>query len=144
MQDLEFNREAIIKRQNEEKEIEQKKNKERKIRWMLGDVGELKEKQSYTERLLLKAMNKIGLFPEEQYLISDMSVDFAFPDEKLIIEVDGPYHEDEGQRLTDIRRGYVLRDYGWSVWRLKAEKVYNNPIKMAYRVKFILEKRRNP
>jgi very-short-patch-repair endonuclease len=142
IQDLEFNKEEIIKRQNEERKIAQIKIEEEIIRKELGDVGELKEKQSYTERLLLKAMNKIGLFPEEQYQIDLMSVDFAFPINKVVIEVDGPYHQEEEQKLADIRRGYILRDNGWSVWRLDAEKVFNNPIKMAYRIKSILERRR--
>lgn len=88
-------------------------------------------------------MNQIGLFPKEQYQIGFMCVDFAFPDEQVVIEVEGPHHKEEEQRINDIKRGYVLRDYGWSVWRINAEKVYNNPMKMAYRVKFILKKRQD-
>lgn len=117
-----------------QKKQEREEHKGKLQRGLLGDVGPCIEKQSYTERLLLKALNSLGFYPEEQYQVSMMTVDLAFPEKKVIIEINGPHHTTEGQRLVDNRRAFVLRSYGWKVWSFKSEKVYNNPLGVAKRI----------
>lgn len=135
------NKELIEQLKEAEKQY-RKEQEGKRIRAFLGNVGPCKECQSLTERILLKALNQQDLYPEEQYEIGLMKVDFAFPEEDLVIEVDGPQHEEERQHLIDIRRSYVLRANGWSISRYKTDEVWNNPIKVAGKIKWIIEKRR--
>lgn len=59
------------------------------------------------------------------------AVDFAIllnPKNKWVIEIDGIQHqEDEAQRLDDQNRDEALQQAGWSVFRIKAEVVRQNP-----------------
>ncbi len=104
------------------------------------DKFELKSIQSATEKILLRSFRKHGLNPEEQYKIGNMRVDFAFPKEKIIIEVDGVHHSKRKQKIKDIRRNYFLKDEGWKVWRYKAEHCYKFPDYIARKIKERLEK----
>lgn len=99
------------------------------------EVFEIKSIQSATERMLLKSFRKYGLNPEPQYKIGNMRVDFAFTQEKVIIEVDGPHHNEINQKLKDRRRNYFLIDDGWRVWRYKAESCYKFPDYIARKIK---------
>ena len=106
-------------------------------------VPEIKEIRingmNITETKLFNAMKKLGLNPEPQYLIDKMTVDFAFPEEKLVIEVNGPCHEDEDQQVTDRKRYYVLKDQGWKVKTFYADRTYYQPYNAAYHNKKLLE-----
>ncbi|MFA5070858.1 MAG: DUF559 domain-containing protein [Candidatus Pacearchaeota archaeon] len=101
-------------------------------------------KISKTEDALYKSLISIGLNPERQYSISNHHVDFAFPKEKLIIEVDGwEYHKDRKQREIDEKRRDIAENLGWRVKRFTAEEVYENSNSVAWRVKSLLTKSKN-
>jgi very-short-patch-repair endonuclease len=91
-----------------------------------------------TENKLFEAMKKIGLNPEIQYQISQMKVDFAFPEEMIAIEVNGPYHYTEEGKLRDKKRYFVLRKEGWKVKTFTAKSVYYNPDEVAKRIATLL------
>jgi ATP-dependent DNA helicase RecQ len=58
------------------------------------------------------------------------AVDFAIllnPKNKWVIEIDGDHHEEEAQSLDDQHRDEALRKAGWSVFRIKAKVVRQNP-----------------
>ena len=57
---------------------------------------------------------------DKQYI-----ADFYFPDTKLILEIDGGYHEDFEQRKADIKRTKDLNTEGIKVVRMKNEDVYD-------------------
>lgn len=96
----------------------------------------------YTENKLYHAMLNIGLDPKPQYQISDMTVDFAFPDHKLVVEVNGKaWHSSEDQISRDRKRWFVLRREGWRRRSYPAEVVFKNPYKVAYTIKTLLETR---
>ena len=88
-----------------------------------------------TERRLYHALKRIGLNPEPQYKISDMTVDFAFPDNSLAIEINGPYHKSEAQSDTDKKRYFVLKSEGWELKTFSAKKTYWYPEKVALEIK---------
>ncbi|GEM_PF-5067954 len=87
-----------------------------------------------TENKLYDAMKEIGLNPLPQYMISRLTVDFAFPDEKIVIEINGPYHETEEQQQKDKKQWYFLKNNGWKVKSYKASWVYDNPKKYAWKI----------
>jgi len=97
-------------------------------------------KTSKTEDILFECMCNIGLKPKRQYLISKHHPDFAFPKEKLVVEVDGPHHRTRTEIERDEKRRDVAENLGWSVKRFTAEEVYENPEKIAWKIKFILDK----
>lgn len=93
-----------------------------------------------TENRLYETMLSMGLKPEPQYKISNMKVDFAFPKEKLVIEVDGPYKRNAGGMKTLFERRRICEKEGWRVENFTAEEVYEKPEKVAWRIFHILKK----
>jgi very-short-patch-repair endonuclease/uncharacterized protein YcfL len=107
------------------------------------DTFEIRDKphgQNRVEYSLYVAMKGLGLNPKPQYKIDEMTVDFAFPDEKLVVEVYGPYHEREEQKVIDMRRGYKLRELEWKRKTFRAEKVRAYTTFCAEKVKEELDK----
>jgi very-short-patch-repair endonuclease len=95
-------------------------------------------KQSKTEDMLYEAMLALGLRPKRQYKISRMHVDFAFLKEKLVVEVDGPYKRNHGGMKSLFERRRACEKEGWKVENFTAEEVYENPQKIAWRIKNII------
>ena len=93
------------------------------------------DKQSRTEKLLLAELYNLGLRPEPQYRISEMTVDFAFPHVDLVIEVNGPHHNTEKFRIIDKKRWFVLNSLGWKRRTYDAKSVFANPRKFALLIK---------
>ena len=101
-------------------------------------------KPSKTEDILFESMKNLGLKPDRQYPISKHHVDFAFPREKLIVEVDGwQYHKSREQREIDEKRRDIAENLGWRVKRFTAEEVYDNPELITWRIKELLGKAKN-
>lgn len=98
------------------------------------------EKQSRTEKLLLAELYNLGLRPEPQYNISRMHVDFAFPDEKLVVEVNGVHHFTEEGKKRDRNRYFTLKNKGWKILNYRAEKVHKYPKFIAEKIKEELDK----
>jgi very-short-patch-repair endonuclease len=97
------------------------------------------DKISKTEVILYEAMLDIGLRPERQYKISRMKVDFAFPKEKLVIEVDGSYKRNSAGMKTLFERRRACEHEGWKVENFTAEEVFENPKKVAWRIFHMLK-----
>jgi very-short-patch-repair endonuclease len=93
-----------------------------------------------TENKLYLAMKSIGLFPVPQFKISRMTVDFAFPNEKLVVEINGPYHNKEEQKIRDQKRWFALKNEGFERKTFDSDRVYNNPDEVADVVKDLLIK----
>lgn len=98
---------------------------------------------SETENILFRELNKKGLFPERQYQIDKMHVDFAFPKEKVVIEIDGKHHLVEEEKIRDGNRDEMLMNFGWKVRRYTANETYANPSLVAYKISKFVE-RNNP
>ena len=56
-----------------------------------------------------------------EYNISIYRLDFAFPDIKLDVEIDGGTHEQEKVKQIDKRRDEYMQSQGWTVLRLSAK-----------------------
>ena len=51
--------------------------------------------------------------------IGELEVDFHWPDDKLVVEIDGPGHRRPLTLLDDKKRDRLLREAGWTVLRVE-------------------------
>ena len=58
-----------------------------------------------------------------QYPVLDYIVDFACPQKRLIVEIDGSHHADGITRIHDRHRDRALTDAGWTVLRFWNDEV---------------------
>lgn len=65
----------------------------------------------------LRAHRLMGLGFRRQFPIAGYIVDFACPEKKLIVEVDGLQHGDEKLAIADQTRSKRLEQDGWVVLR---------------------------
>jgi very-short-patch-repair endonuclease len=80
----------------------------------------LRQREAYLERELWRRLRNRETSPfkfRRQHPVGPYVVDFACPEAKLAIEIDGPHHEQ--QRATDEFRTDRLRDHGYEVVRFK-------------------------
>ena len=75
-----------------------------------------------------------------QHAIDDYIADFVCLSEKLVIEVDGGYHEQSIQQLNDQHRTAYLESKGYKVIRFKNEEVDFNINEVIDRIKEELKK----
>lgn len=98
--------------------------------WSLMKMAdENRVKATKAEKAARDYLQKKGLkFVFQKPIIANMNgyiADFYFPDTKLILEIDGGYHEDFEQRKADIKRTKDLNTEGIKVVRMKNEDVYD-------------------
>jgi len=67
--------------------------------------------------------SKLGYKFRRQHPIHKFIVDFYCHKLKLIIEVDGKYHESEGQKNSDLERSELLTFQGIKIIRFTNEEV---------------------
>ncbi|GAB6010542.1 valine--tRNA ligase [Viscerimonas tarda] len=69
---------------------------------------------------------KLGDKFRRQHVIADFIVDFVCLDKKIIIEVDGKYHDNSEIRDADNLRTSILNDLGYCVLRFSNDEVIAN------------------
>jgi len=102
----------------------------------------LPNKLNVTENRLFEAMGIVGLKPLPQHPISQMTVDFAFTEERLVIEINGPMHDNEDQQLRDKKRWFALQNEGWERKTFEAKRCYHRPMEVALIIRHLLQKTR--
>ncbi len=86
-----------------------------------------KEKTPAENKLWQKLRNnQLGAKARRQHVIEGFIVDFAFLNEKLLIEVDGDYHTDPQQKLYDDSRSKFLESSGYQIIRFTNDEVINH------------------
>jgi very-short-patch-repair endonuclease len=65
----------------------------------------------------LRAHRLMGLGFRRQFPVAGFIVDFACPDKKLVVEVDGSQHADADAAVVDAGRTKRLGQDGWTVVR---------------------------
>ena len=68
--------------------------------------------------------SKTGFAFRRQLVIGPCIADFACTKVRLVVEVDGPYHEDRAR--PDAQRDRVLADLGWKVLRIQDHLVFHD------------------
>ncbi|MBP7173826.1 MAG: leucine--tRNA ligase [Cloacibacterium sp.] len=92
------------------------------------------------EKLLwenLKSKNLGDKF-RQQHLIGDFIADFVCLSKRLIIEIDGGYHDEVEQQILDEERTNQLNDLGFEVIRFKNEEVLGNLDEVLNTIKNVL------
>jgi hypothetical protein len=77
-----------------------------------------------------------------QYEIGPYRVDFAIPDQMIVIELDGhDYHKTKEQRTNDAKRERELKLLGWDVIRFTGSEIYQDVTKCVAQVLEIIDRR---
>ena len=80
--------------------------------------------ESPLERMLADALDARGIAYVREYRVSDIHVDFAFPERKLAVECDGHrYHSSRDDKARDAKRDAFLKSRGWRVLRLTGDDI---------------------
>lgn len=97
--------------------------------------------ESPIERILLRALQDYGLIPTCQYVIGEYRVDFAFLEDKLVVEADGAaWHSKPAQKLRDAKREKFIRERGWRVLRFTGAQIFQDAYYCARQVRLFLKK----
>ncbi len=86
--------------------------------------------------------NQLGVKVRRQHAIQGYIVDFALLEVKLVIEVDGEYHNNEEQKLYDRARSEYLNHFGLQLIRFSNVEVTNNTDKVVNAIKAEIEKQK--
>ncbi|MEM6539920.1 MAG: DUF559 domain-containing protein, partial [Bacteroidota bacterium] len=60
---------------------------------------------------------------KRQHVIDVFTVDFVCLAKRLIVEIDGGYHDNPSQKEADALRMQILKDFGYTIIRFKNEEV---------------------
>lgn len=103
---------------------------------------EMRKNHTEAEGLLWEELrnNKIGVKFRRQHPVDAYITDFIALHEKLIVEVDGGYHENDEQKQYDENRANVLKEIGFNIIRFNNDEVINNINKVVKRIKEELQK----
>lgn len=91
-----------------------------------GFARELRQRETHAERLLWKALRGgrlDGLKFRRQHPVGRYFADFACESSRLIIELDGGVHDQDGTHLNDYVRQHEIEALGWFVLRFRNERV---------------------
>lgn len=87
---------------------------------------------SYPEKFFMKVIENefIDKKYKTEFNVGIYSIDFAWEDKKLAIEIDGDQHQRfEEVKLRDIRKDKHLIDNGWKILRIKWIDIFHDPHK---------------
>lgn len=96
---------------------------------MLGKAKENRKNMTPAEQLLWQKLRKkvlMGARFRRQHPISKFIADFYCHQAKLVIEVDGPYHDEDDQKLYDEGRMQEMKEFGIEIIRFTNDEVESN------------------
>lgn len=99
------------------------------------NIGECRwnNEPSYPEQWFMKVLkNEFGLEKDKDYKTEfpfhRFSLDFAWPEKKVCIEIDGEQHERfQEQKDRDIEKDKLLKEEGWTELRKLWKDIFNSP-----------------
>jgi len=83
--------------------------------------------------------NQLGVKVRRQHAIQGYILDFALLEVKLVIEIDGEYHNEEDQRIYDRARTEYLNEFGLTLIRFTNDEVLKNTNKVISEIKHSIE-----
>lgn len=108
------------------------------------NIGECRwnNQPSYPEQWFMKVVENENLDKEyvRELPFHRFSLDFAWPNKKVCIEIDGEQHERfQEQKERDIEKDKLLKEEGWIELRKSWKEIYNNPKSFIEEVKNLLK-----
>jgi ATP-dependent DNA helicase RecG len=102
---------------------------------------ERKKKTTEAEQVLWEQLKtkKLDIKFRRQHILDDFIVDFISIEKRLIIEVDGKYHNTKEQQEADELRTTILQELGFKVIRFTNEEVLGNTDKTITKITQELE-----
>ena len=82
--------------------------------------------------------NALGTKFLRQHILGDYIGDFVSTDKKIVIEVDGGYHLQDGQIIRDANRTMFLEQMGYTVIRFSNEEVLIDTDNVIIKIKEII------
>ena len=70
--------------------------------------------------------DSLGITFKRQHIIGEYIADFVCLSKKVIIELDGGYHQLPQQQISDAERTYWLEGKGYKVIRFPNEEIINH------------------
>lgn len=104
-------------RQREKNRKKERRRRLRRFSW------KMKTFPTLAETVLRDALTSAEIEHEFQRPTGRFIPDFVFTAAKLVVEVDGGYHNATAQREYDRFRGHMLRKYGFTVMRFSNDEV---------------------
>ncbi|GIZ14501.1 leucine--tRNA ligase [Capnocytophaga catalasegens] len=95
---------------------------------LIEKAKEMRNNPTQAESVLWEQLSakKLEAKFRRQHLIGDFIVDFVCLSKRLVIEIDGGYHNTEEQQILDAERTKILNEYGFEVIRFTNEEVISN------------------
>lgn len=90
-------------------------------------------KPSYPETWFIKVLeNELGMKQDidyqKEFSFHRFSLDFAWPEKKICVEIDGEQHQRfEEQKLRDIEKDKLLLSEGWKELRIPWKECFSDP-----------------
>ena len=107
-------------------------------------AAELRRNMTYAEKLLWGKINCkkiLGLTFRRQHPINQFIADFYCHKARLVIELDGSFHDIEDNRLRDMGRVDEFEKFGLTTIRFKNEEVIENIDFVVNRIKSVCKLR---
>lgn len=113
------------------------------VRAIMGQPGGPSRTRSGGERAMLRLIRAAHLpAPRTDMVIAGFTADFCWPDQRLIVEVDGhPFHSSRPAIERDHRRDLVHREAGYEVLRFTAKQLEEAPVYVATVIARALDRR---
>lgn len=92
-----------------------------------------------SERILWNDLRKLPYRFRRQHPIDDFIADFVCLQKKLVIEVDGEYHNTPDQKAADAQRTEIIERMGFKVVRYHNDKVDNHTAEVVEEIKELLK-----
>ena len=95
---------------------------------LIEKAREMRNNPTEAESILWEQLSakKLDAKFRRQHLIGDYIADFVCLAKRLVIEVDGGYHNTEEQQLLDTERTKIINEYGFEVIRFTNEEIIGN------------------
>ena len=112
---------------------------------ILGYAKKMRSAPTPAEKALWSRVraNRLGHKVYRQSPMGYSIADFAFLEKRVIVEVDGGYHESPEMQWSDVERTQKLEAVGYKVLRFTNEEVMADPFDIAAKIKTVLDKREN-
>lgn len=79
---------------------------------------------------------------EVQFEIGEFHVDFAFPQKKIAVEIEGhSFHSSKEQRIFDAKREREIQSLGWIVYRFTGSEIFSDIDKHVNEIEEILKEK---